>query len=141
MINNEQFQRLYKQIFPFKELSPSCINAIFIAFDDNQSGEICFTEFLTAISVTGKADPDQKLHLAFKMYDSDRSGFLELDEICQINKGLHQLSNDGEAVASLDLEKWDSNGNGGLTEEEFIGFVKSDPKVYKHFLDVTKMHD
>jgi len=141
MINNQQFERLYKELFPFKQLDSSGISAIFTAFDDNCSGEICFAEFLTAISITGKADPDEKLHLAFKMYDSDRSGFLELGEICHINKGLRGIIGADGDSESLDLEKWDSNGNGGLTEEEFIKFVKSNPKVYKHFLDVIKMHD
>jgi Ca2+-binding EF-hand superfamily protein len=57
---------------------------MFNAFDDNLSGDINFVEFLTAISLSGKASADEKLHLAFKMYDTNRNGHLENYEISQI---------------------------------------------------------
>lgn len=140
MINVEQFQTLYKQLFPFKELDSNTIATIFNAFDDNQSGEICFTEFLTAISISGKADPEQKLHLAFKMYDNNHNGQLEMAEIYYIMKALRDVT-DKDNEEELDLLKWDTNNNGYLTEEEFVSFIQSDPNIYKHFLNIVKLND
>ncbi len=141
-INRQQFEKLYKELFPYKKnLDSRGISSLFTAFDDNSSGEICFSEFLTAISLSGKATADQKLDFIFKMYDVDRSGFLEIGEICFINRGLHSIVGAIEDSEGLDLEKWDSNGKGNLTQQEFIQFVKSNPKIHKHFLDVIKMHE
>lgn len=43
-------------------------------FDSDGSGQIDFTEFLIAISVTAQGDAKKKLILAFKMYDVDQNG-------------------------------------------------------------------
>ena len=47
---------------------------VFKVFDSDGSGEIDFTEFLIAISVTAQGDAKKKLVLAFKMYDVDQNG-------------------------------------------------------------------
>ena len=140
MINVEQFQTLYKQLFPFKELDDDVVVQIFNAFDDNSSGEICFTEFLTAISISGKADPEQKLHLAFKMYDNNHNGQLEMNEIYSIMKALRDVT-EKDIEDELDIRKWDTNDNGYLTEDEFVDFIQSDPDIYKYFLNIVKLND
>lgn len=75
------------------------------------------------------------------MYDTDRSGTLELDEVAYIVKGLRGIAKSEDNEDILDVMDWDKNENGMMTEEEFIEFVKSHPKIYKHFLDIVKLND
>jgi Ca2+-binding EF-hand superfamily protein len=55
-----------------------------ISFFPDSSGEIDFTEFLIAISVTAQGDLRKKLVLAFKMYDVDRNGKVDKKEMEKI---------------------------------------------------------
>jgi Ca2+-binding EF-hand superfamily protein len=41
---------------------------MFSAFDNDSSGIVSFEEFLISISLSGKNDPRQKLHLAFRIF-------------------------------------------------------------------------
>lgn len=139
-ITKEQFQRLYNELFPNALCDDEYATNIFSAFDDNLSGTICFTEFLIAISISGKADHTEKLRLAFKMYDNNKNGQLEMNEISQILEGIRHLTNHDEDGEPVDLMDWDSNGSGTLTEEEFIKFVEAHPKVNKHLTDLFKLN-
>ena len=137
MITQEQFIHLFKQLFPYKESDTLILTEMFSAFDDNQSGDINFVEFLTAISLCGKADPDEKLHLAFKMYDDNRNGRLDNEEILFILKGLCNVTKN----PGSELMKWDQENKGYLTEEEFIQYIKSEPNIYKYYMNLIKLHD
>jgi Ca2+-binding EF-hand superfamily protein len=96
---------------------------------------------LTAISLSGKAEPDEKLHMAFKMYDYNHNGRLENPEVAYILKGLRNLSKDTSSHFDLDPLKWDKEQKGFLTEDDFVSFVKSEPIILKYYLDLIKLHD
>lgn len=46
-------------------------------------------EFLMAINITAKGDPEKKLKWAFKMYDVDGNGEIDKGEMLQIIQVLH----------------------------------------------------
>ena len=49
--------------------------------DVDQSGEIDFSEFVTATVNRGKLLSDEKLQQAFAFYDKDGSGSISIEEI------------------------------------------------------------
>ena len=56
----------------------------FIAFDKDKSGFIDFFEFISAIGIFAKGNPEDKLRLAFDIYDQNNDGFIEKKEAEQI---------------------------------------------------------
>lgn len=116
---------------------------LFLAFDQDNSGFVTFSEFLIAISLSGSSDPEKKLHLAFLIYDTNRNGRIEKHEIDAIIKGIKDLSEHEELdeVSEKELLAWDKDGNGYLTEDEFIKYVVSNPKLKKYLINCIKAHD
>ena len=57
---------VYKS-FSFQGKADKFCNHVFKVFDFDDSGQIDFTEFLIAISVTAQGDAKRKLSMAFKM--------------------------------------------------------------------------
>jgi len=118
---------------------------IFAAFDTDKSGFVTFTEFLIAVSLSSNKDPRKKLHLAFKMYDRNRSGSLEKSEIDSILNGLKETATktslDTDQIKSSDIMNWDKDGNGCLNEEEFVNYIMSNETLKKYYLDLIKTHD
>lgn len=57
------------------------IKRIFSTVDPNQNGEIDYTEFLTATIDRGNNLSIEKLEIAFKMFDTDASGKISVEEM------------------------------------------------------------
>jgi Ca2+-binding EF-hand superfamily protein len=141
----DEFKKLYSQLYPHKELDKQFIDLIFAAFDTDKSGFVTFTEFLIAVSLSSSKDPRKKLHLAFKMYDRNRSGSLDKSEIDSILTGLREIAakkglNTAE-IETSDIMNWDKDGNGSLNEEEFVNYIMSNETLKKYYLDLIKTYD
>ena len=65
---------------------PLVIDQNFRAFDKDGSGFVDFVEYVTALSVFQKGDPEERLRLLFDLYDTDKSGKLSYNEIFQMYK-------------------------------------------------------
>ena len=97
-------------------------------------------EFMLATDMTSSGSPEEKLRWAFKMYDKDASGSIELREMVEIVSTLYDM----EGVGGVGIKVWpvvltcdilqikaperaraifsdlDFDGDGMITEEEFI---------------------
>ena len=60
-------------------------------FDTDQDGEIEFAEFLMAISVSSHGGVRDKLKMAFNMYDIDKNGKVDKNEMEQIILAIYDL--------------------------------------------------
>lgn len=65
---------------------PLVIDQNFRAFDKDGSGFVDFVEYVTALSVFQKGNPEERLRLLFDLYDTDKSGKLSYNEIFQMYK-------------------------------------------------------
>jgi Ca2+-binding EF-hand superfamily protein len=101
---------------------------VFKVFDADGSGQIDFTEFLIAISITAQGDAKKKLVLAFKMYDVDKNGRVDKKEMEKIIEAIYDLLGEehrkgenapSERVKTI-MHKLDKDQNGYLSEEEFV---------------------
>ena len=120
--------------------------------DSDKNGYLDFKEFQQAIDLVGARLPDDRLRWSFKLYDEDNSGSIALDEmekVCnciQLNKtetsvqvmdciynmfeGMGQRpSGDPKERAGRIFRKIDINGDGDLTENEFIKGCSDDKEM------------
>ncbi len=114
------------------------METVFALFDFDKSGFVTFSEFLIALYLSGKTDPAEKLRLVFRMYDFNRSGDIDREEIEKI---LGSIASASEEIDYDTIMNWDKNSNGKLTEDEFVAFIMEQPKLKKYFLSLIKIHD
>ena len=90
MLTKDEFQKIYKQFFPFGDPS-SFADYVFNVFDSDKSGSIDFKEFICALSVTSRGKMEDKLDWAFQLYDIDGDGKITYDEMLSIVEAIYKM--------------------------------------------------
>ena len=112
---------------------------VFRTFDTDQNGVIDFEEFLLAMYVTSSGTAEEKLTWAFKMYDVDGNGTIDPDEMLKVVQAIYGMrredATEPTSVADERARKiflrMDENGDGQLTEEEFLRGCLEDDELSK----------
>ncbi|VDK87434.1 unnamed protein product [Litomosoides sigmodontis] len=134
----EEFQNIYKQFFPNGDPTKFA-KFVFDVFDSNEDGCVSFCEFVTALSITSRGTPDEKLDWAFLLYDVDKDGCITMKEMEDIVEAVHSMIGDvlelptdedtpSKRVAKI-FSTMDHNVDGKLTLEEFKQSSKNDPYI------------
>jgi calcium-dependent protein kinase len=92
---------------------------IFKSIDTDNSGNIEYTEFISACLEKNLYLNEQKLKDAFKLFDADNSGKISRAEI---EKVLHSSKQSKEIDAIM--AKHDTNKDGEIDFQEFLAMMK-----------------
>ena len=139
-MNYDEFVGMYKMFFPGRNAEQFCEYAF-----RTKKGYLDFKEFILAIDMTNAGTAEEKLKVAFRMYDLDGNGELDLDEMIKIVEDIYAMqrvyaklgakiekpTKSAEATAKDIFEQIDENGDGTLTEEEFLTGCLEDEKLFK----------
>jgi len=85
-LNRGMFSRIFSVYLQEKyqgdqQRTALVLHKLFQKFDRDQNGEIDAREFLSGLTVLSSGDRDEKIKIAFDMYDKDGNGFIELSEM------------------------------------------------------------
>ncbi|TKA62366.1 Calcium-binding protein NCS-1 [Cryomyces minteri] len=138
MLTKEEFQKIYKQFFPFGDPS-SFADYVFNVFDADKSGSIDFKEFICALSVTSRGKMEDKLDWAFQLYDIDGDGKISYQEMLQIVEAIYKMvgsmvklpedEDTPEKRVNKIFKMMDKDENGSLDMAEFKEGSKRDETI------------
>lgn len=118
-----EFQKIYKQFFPFGDPS-TFADYVFKVFDADNSGLIDFKEFIVALSVTSRGTLEDKLNWAFQLYDIDGDGEISYEEMLMIVEAIYKMV---YLLISLFLRLNSCSAKSGVLLLTFSGTNRSDP--------------
>lgn len=138
MLTKEEFQKIYRQFFPFGDPS-SFADYVFNVFDADKSGSIDFKEFIVALSVTSRGQMEDKLEWAFQLYDIDGDGKISYEEMLSIVEAIYKMVGsmvklpEDEDTPDKRVRKifnlMDKDENGTLDWEEFKQGSRKDETI------------
>jgi len=91
-------------------------------FDAEEAGGISFIEFMKAMDTQPYLNETKKeIGSIFKKYDRHNKGYLNIDDLKQINS--HVKENLDEETLGMMLDKADSNTDGKISFEDFYSVM------------------
>ncbi|CAF0713663.1 unnamed protein product [Brachionus calyciflorus] len=126
-LDKQEFVRLYSKLRPEQPESLDEISHfVFRAFDTDHNGTIDFSEFMISYSLTTRGDLKQKLNYAFSIYDADKNGYLDREELREVIFGMLDLlgadkkNNNVSLLAEQCIKELDVSNDGRVSKDEFI---------------------
>ena len=102
------------------------VEAIFTEVDIDGSGEIQFSEWIVAAIDKQSLITEEKLKLAFQLFDKDGGGTIQSKEIKETLLGSEQVefSAEEEEFWQSIIDEVDLDGNGEIDFEEFAYMIR-----------------
>uniref|UniRef100_A0A6B2L4D0 Rab-GAP TBC domain-containing protein n=1 Tax=Arcella intermedia TaxID=1963864 RepID=A0A6B2L4D0_9EUKA len=111
-------------------------------FDENSDGTISFKEFCVSLAVYSRGSREEKMKFSFQVYDMDKSGSIEKDEMLHylMNhykcSGLEEEKTKAQNITDIIFSKYDENQDGKLSFKEFSCACEAEP-ILQHVLGFT----
>jgi len=116
----------------------------FSAFDSDSNESISFTDFVVCYSITSFGNLEQKITLAFKIYDIDKNNVIDKHEMLKVLETLFDLTGISEAerkekspkkIVELIMKKLDKNGDNVIQIKEFVDGCIADEMICSVLID------
>ncbi|KAM9313440.1 A-type potassium channel modulatory protein KCNIP1 isoform 2-T2 [Gastrophryne carolinensis] len=140
VVNEDTFKQIYSQFFPHGDASMYA-HYLFNAFDTAQSGSVKFEDFVAALSVLLRGTIDEKLKWTFNLYDINKDGYINKEEMMDIVKAIYDMMGkytypilkDDAPKQHMELffQKMDKNKDGVVTLNEFIESCQEDDNIMR----------
>lgn len=133
-------KKLFVSKFPMSQATLA--ETIFDALDDGR-GVISFRKFVLGVCVLNDGTFEEKVHLAYRLYDREQKGYIAKADIVRILDSLHTSSQKlldalsikkdarKEEKVSLLLESLHADAMGHVQEEDFCTFCREHPVVFE----------
>eukprot|EP00698_Gefionella_okellyi_P018234 TRINITY_DN5443_c0_g1_i1.p1 TRINITY_DN5443_c0_g1~~TRINITY_DN5443_c0_g1_i1.p1 ORF type:complete len:266 (-),score=68.15 TRINITY_DN5443_c0_g1_i1:444-1241(-) len=126
---------------------PLVVESTFHAWDMDKSGSLEFREFLTALSVLNKGSMDEKLDLAFRVFDVHQTGYVDKRELEKMFTAFTAVN--GRILAADDIttlidkmfSKLNHPGATKITKIEFTDLVATDLELRNDFTHLLNVED
>ncbi|KAA6384358.1 MAG: putative calcineurin B [Streblomastix strix] len=112
------------------------VDRIFRVFDENGDGSINVQEFICGLSFfSKKATFDEKLQFAFSIYDVDRDGHIDKEELFGVLRAslfenkLSLTDEQMQQAVEATFQEADINGDGLISFDEFREMVLKHPQM------------
>ena len=107
-------------------------DGLFELIDVNHSGALDFGEFFQAIVTYCLFEKTEVLKYCFYIFDRDKNGYIERDELKIMINVLYHISPPDEVTGNTKtaIEKLDINGDGKIDFDEFMNFNRLFPALF-----------
>ncbi|CAF0894952.1 unnamed protein product [Adineta steineri] len=103
-LDKKQFLNVYKKFYPEGKADKYC-NFVFKAFDTDNNNWIDFTEFLLAVGVSQHGNLEDKLKMAFDIYDQNKDGQINRKDMIKIIEAMYDLANEEDRSGDKSPDK------------------------------------
>merc|ERR1712098_347102 len=116
----QKFTELYSKVYSDGRADAFKSRA-FTTFGRGDDGQIDFKDFLLVIHLTSNGQAEDKIRLMFSLYDKDNNGSIDGNEMNSVIREVYgMLAEDGSNQAKTMFDMMDMDGDGKITETEFI---------------------
>jgi neurocalcin delta len=130
----KKFSAMYSKMFPAGNTAVFNAN-LFRSMDCDRNGYVDFPEYMISMSVMSDGTLEEKLNLAFAMYDKDANQHLEPEELKSAVEAVYEMSNkkktDADTQATSMFEKMEKDNDGTISKDEFIKICLQDAHLMK----------
>jgi len=133
-LDKQEFRNLMRS--RMKGATDAQLDALFAAFDSDNSKTVSFKELALALSVVAKGSIESRLELIFELYDANHDGTLDAKELAVV---IHQMMNVAESLGRGKNEsasfikgvmtKLDENHDGQVSKQEWVMKGASTPSL------------
>lgn len=123
-LTKTKFREVYNELFPGK--STQYADEMFRLFDMDGNGEVDFVEFVRNICMCDSDDIEEKIEVAFALYDKDNSKTISQTEVRNILEAYANMfggrlegGKTGAQIAKEFFEEMDADGDQTVTFNEF----------------------
>eukprot|EP00035_Acanthoeca_spectabilis_P023404 m.449169 g.449169 ORF g.449169 m.449169 type:complete len:188 (+) comp19782_c0_seq1:155-718(+) len=137
LLTRDEFKAIFSEIFPFGK-SGLFADFVFNVFDRSSDNRLTFSEFIQALSATGRGSIDEKLAFAFRLFDLNHDGVIERGEMVQVVQSILLMIGagtgaDGEEGPEDKVDRiFSSFGKTtAISEKEFLDGARTNPAIYE----------